>query len=79
MTTLKILLWTIIAFWLVGACGADPRQNKHRGAPVAGYTFYTSHGTVVNEGPVHNWQTYDDSCDLPSEGCDANHRVGIGG
>jgi hypothetical protein len=79
MVTLKILLSTIIVFWLVGACGADPKHNKYRGEPIAGYTFYTSHGTIVGARPVHNWQTYDDACDLPSEGCDDNHRVGIGG
>jgi hypothetical protein len=58
---------------------AGPRQNKYRHDPTAGYTFYTSHGSVVGAKPVHNWQTYDDSCDLPSEGCDDNHRLGIGG
>ena len=77
--TLKILLAATLVFWFVGICGADPKPNKYRAEPTAGYTFYTSHGTVVSAGPVHNWQTYDDSCDLPSEGCDGNHRVGIGG
>jgi hypothetical protein len=79
MKILKILSATIIVFWFVGAGGAGPRQNKYRHDPTAGYTFYTSHGSVVGAKPVHNWQTYDDSCDLPSEGCDDNHRLGIGG
>lgn len=79
MMTLKILLSTVILFCFVGACGADPKLNKYRGEPVAGYTSYTSHGTVVGAKPVHNWHTHDASCDLPSEGCDGNHRVGIGG
>ena len=79
MITLKAVLAAIVVFSLVDTCEADPKQNQYRGESTAGYTFYTSHGTVVTAKPVHNWQTYDDSCDLPSEGCDANHRVGIGG
>jgi hypothetical protein len=79
MMTLRIPLAVIIVFCFVGPCGAGPKQNKYRAEPTAGYTFYTSRGTVVGSGPVHNWQTYDDRCDLPTEGCDNNHRVGIGG
>lgn len=76
---LMALLATIVVFSLVDVCEAGPNENKYRGAPAAGYTFYTSHGTVVGGKPVHNWQTYDDACDLPSEGCDNEHRIGIGG
>jgi hypothetical protein len=79
MMALKAVSATIVVFLLVDTCEADPKQNKYKGESTAGYTFYTSHGTVVGARPVHNWQTYDDSCDLPSEGCDNNHRVGIGG
>ena len=79
MMTLKILLSTVMLLCFVGARGVDPKPNKYRGEPVAGYTFYTCHGTVVGAKPVHNWQTYDDSSDLPGEGGDGNHRVGIGG
>jgi hypothetical protein len=55
MMTLKILLSTIIVFWFVGTCGAEPKHNKYRDEPIAGYTFYTSHGTIVGAKPVHNW------------------------
>jgi hypothetical protein len=79
MIALKVVLAVIAVFSLVDICEAGSPQNKYRGESTAGYTFYTSHGTVVGAKPVHNWQTYDDSCDLPSEGCDDNHRVGIGG
>jgi hypothetical protein len=79
MITLKAVFAAIVVFLLDDACEAGPKPNKYRDESTAGYTFYTSHGTVVGAKPVHNWQTYDDSCDLPSEGCDDNHRVGIGG
>lgn len=76
----KILLAAITIVWSAGDTMAHPKQNnKYSGKPNAGYTFYTSHGTVVGSKPVHDWQTYDDACDLPTEGCDDNHRVGIGG
>ena len=76
---LKILMTAFIAFGYAGNAGAGPKQNGYPDTRTAGYTFYTSHGTVVRGEPVHNWQTYDDACDLPSEGCDENHRIGIGG
>jgi hypothetical protein len=79
MIILRALLATIVVFSLVDFCEAAPKQNKYRGEPTAGYTFYTSHGTLVGAKPIHNWQTYDDRCDLPSEGCDNGHRIGTGG
>jgi hypothetical protein len=79
MITVKAAFAAIVVFLLVDACEAGQKQNNDRDASTAGYTFYTSHGTVLGARPVHNGQTYDDRCDLPSEGCDDNHRVGIGG
>ena len=79
MITRKATFAAIVVFLLVDACEAGPKQKNYRDASIAGYTFYTSHGTVVGAKPTHNWQTYVDRCDLPSEGCDDNHRVGIGG
>jgi hypothetical protein len=76
---LQTLLIATVAGALMGVAGPGPQHHGRDPAPPAGFTIYTSHGAIVGGGAGHNWQTYDDKCDLPSEGCDPSHRVGIGG